>query len=256
MVQSIKEVLTTYNIAGDILLYRDNDHRKKKLCEYIAEHVDFGNKDVCTSSDGAFGLYLARALPNKTVYTCFDTLSWDYGEEMKKVPNLVLMPKMPSQRSHKKFAEDNDYFYINQYTDDVVKNYYKEYFSVMYKAVKAFNINAFCDCGHSCATLAGFIESNIESRLVDWQFILSVNHDIKNLRHLEPYKNFIRKETFNEFDTHEIGSNIETAYPQFGNVYEATRSISAAMKWLKENPNKTVLIYVGDSLKKEGTKFR
>lgn len=67
MVQSIKSILQEYGIDGDIILYRDSDHKKKGLCEYLANNIDTEGKEIVTFSDGAFGLYLSRALPNNTV---------------------------------------------------------------------------------------------------------------------------------------------------------------------------------------------
>lgn len=67
MIQSIKTLLQEYGIDGDIILYRDEDHKKKGLCEYLINNIDTDGKEVVTFSDGAFGLYLSRALPNNTV---------------------------------------------------------------------------------------------------------------------------------------------------------------------------------------------
>lgn len=67
MIQSIQPILSQYNVTGDIILYRDSDHKKKGLCEYLANNIDTEGKEIVTFSDGAFALYLSRALPNNTV---------------------------------------------------------------------------------------------------------------------------------------------------------------------------------------------
>ena len=263
MVQSIKTVLNKYGISGDILLYRGEEHRKKRLAEFLALNCGIGDGDVCTWSDGAFSLYLARALPNKTVHACFDIISPDYGELMEAQSNLVLHPKI-----HRKSITENGYAYfvsthpelvnINQYSDAIVKKYYENYFFNIVSAVRGYNVDAFCDCPHSGATLAGCIDSN----LVDWKFIaghLDVNEALYN-GYTTSIQSFLQNkdiisESCNYFDTYELGLEIEKNYPDFGNVYEATRSISAAMRWLQKNPGKTVVVYVGDAFEREGTKF-
>ena len=58
-----------------------------------------------------------------------------------------------------------------------------------------------------------------------------------------------------KFKTFKLCQEIESLHPEFGNIYEATRSISGAMTWLQNNPNKTVLVYVGDEFNRITDKF-
>lgn len=178
---------------------------------------------------------------------------------MIKQPKLVLN----YHYSYPEFLEiikklENNSLVIDQYKNQIIKDYYKYHFIDLVNETKDLKINAFCDCGHSCATLAGFIASNPENKLVNWKFILGCVLKVPRsfIYHLEPYKDKIIQYTTTKFDTYEIGDKIEERYPEFGNVFEATRSISAAMAYLVDNPGETVLVYVGDSFEKEGTKFR
>lgn len=254
MIQSINNIIKNYDIEGEILLYRDENHRKKGMLQFLKDNFNIGKDQViCTYSDGAFGLWTARIFNDNQVITCFPILSPDYGELMEATKNLILISGIKNLSNWKEYYEGKGYFIINQFEDNLVKDYYKNYFLTVVNAVKDYHIDAFCDCGHSCATIAGFIEAD----LVDWQFILGVNTLGKRekVHHLMPLKDKVIQYTTKKFDTLKLGKEIEAAYPEFGNVYEATRSISAAMSYLKDNPGKTVLIYVGDSFEKEGTKF-
>lgn len=255
MIKSIKDVINEYGISGDILLYRDADHRKKKMCEYLVSNIDIGDKEVHTYSDGAFALYLARALPNNLVNTYCGVISHDYGEIMEATENL----KINLNTSYPDFDKTKfDGIKIDQYSSKLVFEYYKSYFQKMVDEVKDYKINAFCDCGHSCATLAGFVASNLENKLVDWNFILGCVLKVPRtyIYHLESYRDKIISYLTTKFDTYEIGDKIEEKHPDFGNVFEATRSISAAMAYLQEHPNETVAVYVGDSFIKEGSRFK
>ena len=272
MVQSIKSVISRYGIQGDILLYRDTFHRKKEMLEYVVDGLDTEGKEVCTISDGAFGLFLARALPNNVVHTCYNIISPDYGEVMEQQSNLVLHSGLyrngyNASNDYNEFVKRHpEYVYINQFEDSAVKDYYKNYFPKLVWAVNEYKVDAFCDYSHSGATLAGFMENNEESLLTNWKFILgSVDmkfaiyadkpFEFEPRNYLSKFKDKLDIVSCNYYNTYDLGIEIETEYPEFGNVYEATRSISAAMKWLESNPNKTVLVYVGDSFIKEGTKF-
>ncbi len=255
MIESIRNIISEYGIDGDILLYRDENHRKKELCEYLVSKIDVHNKEVYTYSDGAFALYLARALPNNKVNTYCGIISHDYGEIMAKTLNLTVNLNVSYPNFEK--MEFNG-VKIDQFNSKLVFEYYKSYFHKMVDEFKRFNVNAFCDCGHSCATLAGFVASNLENQFVDWKFILGcvIKTPRTFIYHLEPYRNEIFQYLTTKFNTYEIGDKIEEKYPEFGNVFEATRSISAAMAYLQENQGETVAIYVGDSFEKEGSRFR
>ena len=260
MVISIKNIIKNYGIEGDILLYRGENHRKKGLCDYLKNNLPVSGKTIITYSDGAFGLFLARALPDNQVITHYRHISPDYGELMEVQPNLTLVGEMDGLSGWKEYCKQNyigdNYLFINQFEDSIVTDYYNGYFSTVVDALKSYPVDAFCDCGHSCQTLAGFISRNRVDNLVDWFFILGVNlYPRTNLWFLDKHLGYFVQYTTKDFDTLTIGKRIEAAFPAFGNVYEATRSITAAMSFLKDNPGKTVAVYVGDSREKEGTKF-
>lgn len=261
MIQSIKNIVTALGYNGDIILYRDSFHKKKGLCEYLAKNVQ-PTDIIVTYSDGAFALYLARALPNNTIHTCYNGISPDYGELLEKQINLVLHPNYRRAVNYKNFLQEHpEYVEINQYTDEKCVEYYAQHFVEIYEQeLKNLHIDAFAEYGHSGATLAGVIKANI----VDWDFIMAtldfntLTSDKINYRnHMNSVKDKITHVEFcTKINTFLIGQEIERVYPEFGNVYEATRSIAAAFSYLEKNPGKTVLVYVGDSIEKEGTKFR
>lgn len=261
MILSIKKIIQLYGIEGDILLYRDENHRKEGLMKYLKSKLDTQNKTIITWSDGAFGLLLARAFPENQVVTYFNHISPDYGELMKVQSNLILREGYRGLDDwenicYQKYSDKDKYIIINQYKNELITEYYSNYFPIMVNALKDCHIDAFCDCGHSCQTMAGFIKGNKENKLVDWKFVLGVNfYPRKNLWQLTQYENEIEQALTKDFNTLIIGKEIEATYPEFGNVFEATRSITAAMAWLKAHPGKTVAVYIGDAYKKEGTKF-
>lgn len=256
MVISIKKYLQQQGIQGDILLYRDNAHRKENMCKYLVDKLNIEESDIVyIYSDGAFALYLARALPNNVIHTYCRVLSHDYGELLDKQKNLII--HYPFYYSE--FVDmEVDGIKLNQFNEDIILEYYTKYFSKLYEEVKDYKIDAFCDCGHSCATIAGFYNAAKNNFDLDWQFILGIYNDDKrsNYYHLNAYKDYVKMYNTEKFNSFDIGDTLEEEYPEFGNLYEATRSISAAMSYLKSCPEKTVLIYVGDSYEKEGTKFR
>ena len=248
MIISIKDYLTTKDISGNIILYRDNQHKKKELCEYIAKNVST-NKTICCSSGGAYGLYLAKAFPNNNIVIC-GSPSAEYKKQIDRLSNVTIKTTIretsPESTNIKDYAEQQGYYHISQYTDPLIEEYYKIHFADILKELEGVNIDAFCDCGHSCATLSGFIAAD----LVKWAFILGVvrPEGIRTwVHHLSDKTDKFVQETTRNFDTKQIQLDIEEMYPDFGNVFEATRSISAAMSWLLKNPGKTVLVYVGDS---------
>lgn len=260
MIQSIQPILSQYNVTGDIILYRDSDHKKKGLCEYLANNIDTEGKEIVTFSDGAFALYLSRTLPYNTVHTCYRIISPDYGELLEQQLNLVLHPNMTRPKEYVQFIEEHpEYVEINQYTNPLCKQYYKEHFQNILQELGDTHIDAFIEYGHSCATLAGFADSN----LVDWDFVyatVDIGVDLwgDNPRYRNQAKGMDDKLSAVfcvQLNTLELGRLIESTYPEFGNVYEATRSIAGAINYLQKNPGKTVLVYVGDNPVKEGTKF-
>lgn len=264
MVKPIQAILPKYGVDGNILLYRDEYHKKKGLCEYIAKTIP-ADVEVVTYSDGAFGLYLARALPNHTVHTCYNHISPDYGELMEAQPNLVLHSNMKRAREYAEFvALHDEYFEVNQYTQDIIKDYYKEHFKHVVGELEGYDIDAFCDYGHSGATLRGFVEANREMELVDWNFIMATidsavafypGYVPRFRNHLNAIKDDLEVVFAGSLDTYKLGLDIEYKL-DVGNIYEATRSIAGAIAWLRKHPGDTVLVYVGDSYEKEGTKFR
>lgn len=260
MILSIKPILKQYGIDGDILLYRDKEHRKKKLCEYIAFKLknEIGSKTVCTTSDGAFGLYLARALPQNKVVTCCYILSHDYGEVMLNTSNLKVQEGFfvfSNPEYIKKFSNDNNYYFISQFNNDIILEYYYKYFDTIVNEVEQYNIDAFCDCSHTGATITGFKKRDLEIN-TGWDFVVGVNREVgEYTNYTKLYEKYFCQYTSVNYNTLKIGELIEKEYPEFGNVYETTRSISSSMEYLKHNPGKTVLVYVGDSFNKEGTKF-
>lgn len=237
---SIKNYLKTKAIEGDIILYRDKTHKKKEMCQFLARHIET-NKTICVCSVGAFGLYIAKAFPNHQVVIC-GHVSEEYKQQIEKLSNTMIVEKRGSAET-KIYAEQNDYYYINQYNEPLIQNYYTQHFYDI--LLEVGQVDAFCDCGHSCATLAGIIENG-----ANLEFILGVNRLEGNRINIHYLKNltdkFVQETTYN-FDIKQIQEEIESMYSDFGNVFEATHSISAAMSWLQKNPGKTVLVYVGDS---------
>lgn len=255
MILSLKDfLLTNYNINGDIILYRDEDHRKKKMCEYLAQVKGIPEgQDIHIYSDGAYALYMAKAFPNNKIISHYSVISPDYGDAMVQQENLELVSGF-SRYEWNKLVDDNlDWFVIDQYTDTDITEYYKSYFSTIVEAVKDYHIDAFCEYSHTGQTLRGFIESE----LVDWKVILGQIQIINNepRRNLIPYIDKLDTVDVAKFKTFKLCQEIESLHPEFGNIYEATRSISGAMTWLQNNPNKTVLVYVGDEFNRITDKF-
>ena len=249
MLQNIKEYLSIKGIDGNIILYRDKQHKKKALCEYLAEHIVTDKTITCRSS-GAFGLYMAKAFSNNTVEVC-GPMTQEYKQQAEKLSNVILITGVhetsPESTNVKNHAVENDLYYVNQYGEPLIEEYYKNHFTDIIMELGDINIDAFCDCGHSCATLSGAIDNELASK---WTFILGVNLDNRCREHahyLNVKKDKFIQETTRNFDTKQIQVDLENMYPAFGNIFEATRSISAAMSWLQKNPGKTVLVYVGDS---------
>lgn len=242
---SIKDYLATKGINGNIILYRDKQHKKKALCEYLAKNIST-DKTICIYSGGAFGLYIAKAFPNNKVVICGSRITDEYKQQIVQMSNATIIEGLATATNAKTkvYAEANGYFYINQFDNPFIKAYYKNHLVNIIAELQGTSINAFCDAGHSCGTMAGFIESGLTS----WQFVLGVNIDGRtNVHYLTNLTDKFVQETTLNFDTAVLQAEIEAAYPSFGNIFEATRSISAAMSWLQKNPNKTVLVYVGDS---------
>ena len=239
---SIKDYLANKGIQGNIILYRDKWHKKKALCEYLAQNIETSKK-ICVMSSGAFGLYMAKLFPNNKVVICCNNLSAEYAKQIELLGNVEVARTKDMMASAKDYAERNGYLYVDQFGNSLVKTYYKQHFPKILSEVGL--VDAFVDCGHSCATMAGAIESGEHL-----QFVLGVNNpegERPNVWHLSSFKGKFEQETTRNFDTAQIRQEIESMYPSFGNIFEATRSISAAMSWLQKNPNKTVLVYVGDS---------
>jgi hypothetical protein len=239
---SISDYLTTKGIQGNIILYRDICHKKKAMCEFLAQNIETSKK-ICVYSSGAFGLYVAKAFPKNQVVICCHQVSSEYKQQIDNLPNTEIVYTKGIELSVKEYAEQKGYFYLNQFGENLIKDFYKNHFAEILAEVGT--VDTFADCGHSCATLEGAIESG-----ANLQFVLGVNRakgTRQNVHYLTNLTNRFVQETTHNFDTKQIQSDIETMYPSFGNTFEATRSISAAMSWLQKNPNKTVLVYVGDS---------
>ncbi len=249
MLQNIKEYLSIKGIDGNIILYRDKQHKKKALCEYLASKIGT-EKNVATTSGGAFGLYIAKAFSNRQTII-FGRPTPEYQQQIDKISTASVMTNIretsPTSTNAKDYATANGFYYIDQYKENLIKEYYKNHFTDIVGELGDIHIDAFCDCGHSCATLAGAIENSLTSK---WKFILGVVLESGHRDHVHyltgKEKKFVQETTRN-FNTKQIQEDIEKAYSSFGNVFEATRSISSAMSWLQKNPGKTVLVYVGDS---------
>ena len=238
---SIKNYLYTKGISGDIILYRDNQHKKKEMCEFLAQKIKTSKK-ICCSSKGAFGLYLAKAFSSNAVIICSNSITSEYADQIKSLPNTVIDGSSKSVNMTE-YANLHGFLHVNQFAEPYIKHYYKQHFTNLLSEVGT--VDAFVDCGHTCATLAGAIESG-----ANLEFVLGVNNpsaNRKNLHFLADHQGKFKQETTCNFDTALLQIEIEAMYPSFGNIFEATRSISAAMSWLQKNPNKTVLVYVGDS---------
>lgn len=234
---SIKDYLKIKGIEGDIILYRDNSHKKEKMCEYLAKNIST-DKTIAFYSGGAFGLYMAKAFPNNQIKHC-GKVSSEYKEQIDKLTNIEIVPCRDNAAA-RTLAEQNDWFFIDQFNEPLIKEYYKQHLADILEELGNKHIDAFVDCGHSCATIAGFIESG----LVDWKFVLGTasRDGRKRCHYLDAYREQVGQMWTGYFNTKEIEEHNES----LGNIFEATRSISAAMKWLEMNPNKTVLVYVGD----------
>lgn len=226
-----------------IVLYRDSRHKKAAMCEYIAKHLNVNDDVICVYSTGAFGLYMAKAFPNNKVVICGRIVTEEYKTQIRALPNTEIVCGINTNAEAQSYAEAHGYYYINQFDEPLIKEYYKTHFADILSELGDIHIDAFCDCGHSCATIAAAVERGDFSA-----YILGVNtlNDRSNIHYLSDKNGFVQEKTFN-YDTAALRDNIESTYPSFGNVFEATRSISAAMSWLEKNPNKTVLVYVGDS---------
>lgn len=235
MIQSIKKYLSDKNIPGDIILYRDKSHKKKAMCEYLASKIET-DKIICVHSVGAFGLYTAKAFPNNLVMI-FGDPSEEYLSQIRETPNARV-----SKKGMGNFVKKDESHFINQFNEPIIEEYYTAHFVKIMKDVGA--VDAFCDCGHSCATLSGAIKSGM-----NLCYILGTVKPTgrKYVHYLSDKIGQFTQEYAGNFDTKQIQIDIESMYPKFGNIFEATRSISAAMSWLQKNPNKTVLVYVGDS---------
>lgn len=239
---SIKEYLATKGIQGNIILCRDKGHKKKAMCEYLAQNIETGKK-ICVYSSGAFGLYIAKVFSSNQVVICAKGFSTEYKKQIVQLQNATIIESIENNAKAKDYATANGFYFINQFGENLIKEFYKNHFAEILAEVGT--VDAFCDCGHSCATLAGAIESG-----ANLQFVLGVNMaegTRSNVHYLTNLTNRFVQETTKNFDTKLLQEEIEKQYPSFGNIFEATRSISAAMSWLQKNPNKTVLVYVGDS---------
>ena len=249
MVQNIKDFLATKGIDGEIILYRDKQHKKKALCEYLEKNIGT-DKDVSTISGGAFGLYLAKAFPKKKA-VIIGIPTPEYRAQIDRLSHAVVVSNIretsPVSTNAKDYSDKKGYYFVDQYKEPLIKEYYKKHFTDIVTELGDIHVDAFCDCGHSCATMAGAIENELTAK---WSFILGVvvkSGRREHVHHLTGKENMFVQETTRNFDTKQLQVEIEKAYPKFGNVFEATRSISAAMSWLQKNPKKTVLVYVGDS---------
>ena len=245
MIQNLTDYLIAKGIDGNIILYRDKQHKKKALCEYLAKNITT-DKTMCCYSTGAFGLYMAKAFPNNQIIILGKPSS-EYQRQIDKLSNVSINSSIretsPESTNRKDFAEANSYYYVDHFGEPLIEEYYKNHFRNIIKEVG--EVDAFCDCGHSCATLSGAIASG-----ADLDFVLGVVGTAGlriGLHYLSDKTDKFIQETVKNFDTEDIQIVLEAMYPDFGNIFEATRSISAAMSWLQKNPGKTVLVYVGDS---------
>lgn len=248
MIISIKDYLRTKQIQGDVILYRDRQHKKKPLCEYLAQNINT-DKTICVYSGGAFGLYMAKAFCDNQIVICGNPTK-EYKQQIDRLNNATIT-KIPDGDGNildriSRYAQQNNFYFLNPMEEPLIEQYYGQHLISIVEELGDISIDAFCDCGHSCATMSGFITS----QLTDWQFVLGIRNDVGSrtkFYYLQDKMDKFAQETTKNFDTKQIQNEIESMYPDFGNIFEATRSISAAMSWLQKNPNKAVLVYVGDS---------
>ena len=229
---------------GKIVLYRDSRHKKAAMCEYLAEQMVVQNSEtLCLYSTGAFGLYMAKAFPNNKVVICGHSVTAEYKAQIQALPNAEIVCGVNTNAEAQIYAAEHGYKFVNQFGEPLIVEYYKAHFADILAELGDTHIDAFCDCGHSCATMAAALERG------DFDaYVLGVNTpgDRANLHYLAGKSGFVQEKTFNH-DTKALRAEIENEYQVFGNIFEATRSISAAISWLDKNPGKTVLVYVGDS---------
>lgn len=255
MILSLKDFLKEhYNIDGDIVLYRDSSHKKKGLCAYLYENLKdvIGDKEICTISDGAFALYLADAFNDRQVYTTHHTISPDYEELMKAQENLNIQLSVSLRDILIEWIDQGKY-YINQTEDSLLKEYYRKHFKDIASELELYghdlnSFEAFVDCGHSCATLAGIYEAVKEDYKLPAEIILGVFNYSINRGHLNPYLQNVDQYSAAAYDSYEVSQLIEKTYPNFGNLFEGSWSIVAAMDYLITNPNKKVFVYIGDNM--------
>ena len=234
------EILSKYGVTGEIVLYRDANGKNKKhgLCQYIHTHrkKDIGDKDILICSMGAYAEQMGLAFPNNTIWVN-GTITPEYKARIDLMPNVKkLSALMP-----------NDVYAISQYVDEVFPSYYESHFETILAKLGAKQVDAYADACHSGATLAGFIKSG---KKPSWKWINGIGTlggPHRTIPHLKDFDSQIETISYLNFKTRELQVEIESAYPTFGNVFEATRAIATAILWLKDNPNKTVLCYVGDA---------
>lgn len=240
---NLSTLLEEKEIKGEILLYRDDEHKKLKLCEHLVSvyQNEIEKKGhIVVYSGGAFGLYMAKAMPNNCQITICGSPTQEYLKQIEKIPNTNVEYGTVIKQAEL-FAETLNALYINQFGDTETVRYYKKHFEEINKEINLSSY-VFVDCGHSCATMAGAEESKLFKKCV----LTVTGPMVRRNCHFCMNKN-IEQTTCYGYDTLTLQKEIETRYPDFGNVFEATRSIAGAINYLDKNPNEKIFIYVGDS---------
>ena len=236
MFQRINEVTKDYGVTGSIILYRDSDHKKVGLCNYLHTKLqdEIGASPILVCSSGAYAVYMGKAFPNNQILVN-GILSPEYKAIADTMPNI------------KAIGAESKAYLLSQFKSPLFTEYYALHLDdiLLDLGAVANEVSAFCDFSHSGATLAGFIQSG----KTNWEFLSGQFGDNpKPLTHLTKQAGKFGIAKIHQIDTVALQAKIETAYPAFGNVFEATRSIAAAISWMRDNPDQTVLCYVGDSM--------
>lgn len=253
MILELKDFLKKhYNIDGNIVLYRDPYHKKKGLCTYLAQQLkdEIGDKEIVTNSVGAFAIYLAKAFPNNHVYTLCHAISLDHADLVNSIPNLSVI--IVNKFSHKMKVADNQYF-LAQMQEPLIVEYYSKHWEEIFDTLKKNNIqiDAVVDHGHSCGTLAGACKT-IQELNLPIKPVLGTFHYSLGRSHIQPYITDILQYPTGNFDSFEVERKLTTDFPDFGNIFESSWSITAAMGYLQDNPGATVVVYVGDAIVRGG----
>ena len=244
MIQTIPNTLAYFNISGSLILYRDNTHKKVGLANYLRQQLSIDKQVILTRSGGAFAMCLALAYPEKKVVDVYK-ISDTYRNLLSGLGNYQNIGDQYQKYNAPINETSSKYIFLNQHLLDVAPSYYKQHFTnVIAPTITNHQIDCFVDCSHSGATLAGIYQIKKDQ----WSFILGVIQSEEQIpttkRHLLQHVQY-QAITTTHFNTVLIEEKC-LLLDGVSDIFEATRSISAAFRWLQLNPGKTVLVYVGD----------